>query len=372
MRILAIINTLDLGGAETLLCDLAPALQRLGAETDVLCLSAREFPLERELHQKGIMVVHGTRPSPYSPLQIVAVKKQVSKGNYDVVHSHLFPAQLWTAMGAELANSRIPLVTTEHNTWNRRRKWYFRPLDRWMYKKYAAIACIGATTESALQNWLPDRPLPTKVVLNGINLARFDQAGASRKLPKFDKSLTTLICVASLNDRKGQDVLLRAASLLPDTEVLLVGEGPGRPALKRLAEELGISRRVQFLGIRRDIPDLLAASDIYVQPSRWEGFGIAAVEAMAAGLPVIASDVPGLREGVGDSGLLFEAGSHYSLKDCIERLIGEPNSRKELASRAVSRAQQFTVETTALAYLRLYESVCRRPPRHCAANGQVA
>ncbi len=100
-----------------------------------------------------------------------------------------------------------------------------------------------------------------------------------------------------------------APSAQSNVELLLVGDGVKRPDLERLAAELKIVERVRFLGNRSDVPDILAAADIYIQPSRWDGFGIAALEAMAAGLPVVVSNVPGLRDVVGDAGLLFEAGS---------------------------------------------------------------
>ena len=364
MRVLEIINTLNMGGAETLLCDLVPALMQLGAQVDILCLSGLTFPLEKELAMKGIKAVHTAPQSPYSPLQIFGVKKQILAGNYDVIHSHLFPAQLWTVIGARMANANVPLVTTEHNTWNRRRREWFRPLDRWMYRRYSAIACIGAATESALQAWISGDPLPSRVILNGINVERFSHATCLSDFQPSAKTVTTLMCVASLNDRKGQEVLLQAASLLPDTEVWLVGEGPKRTDLERLVKELHLGERVRFLGNRRDIPDLLHAADIYVQPSHWEGFGIATVEAMAAGLPVVASNVAGLREVVGDAGLLFAPGSVSDLKECIARLVSKPDLRQEVASRASLRARQFSIDSTATEYLQLYQSVCpeTKPP----------
>ncbi len=361
MRVLQIIGNLDLGGAETLLCDLVPELRRLGAETEVLCLSAREFPLELELVRQGITPMHAVAASPYSPRQILNVRKQVLEGNYDVVHSHLFPEQLWACLGVRLANRNIPLVTTEHNTWNRRRRKVFWPLDRWMYAQYASVICIGTSTESALKDWIGDEHLPTEVILNGIVVERFRHASAGRSRSVSPPGPVTLICVASLTDRKGQEVLLQAASQLPGTEVLLVGEGPQRAELEELASQLKMTERVRFLGIRRDIPELLAAASIYVQPSHWEGFGIATVEAMAAGLPVVASNVAGLREVVGGAGLLFEPGSAESLRECIERLMREAALRAQLGSMAAERAGLFSIETTARAYLQVYKSVCGMP-----------
>jgi len=270
----------------------------------------------------------------------------------------LFPTQLWTCLGARMANRGVPLVTTEHNTWNRRRRAGFRALDRWMYSQYAVVACIGTGTESALQDWIGHQA-STRVVPNGIDLERFTRASRQRS-GKDAGARTIVICVASLSDRKGHEVLLEAVSQLPETELLLVGDGPRRAELERLAGELGIGERVRFLGVRNDVPEILANGDIYVQPSHWEGFGIAALEAMASGLPVVASNVAGLREVVGEAGLLFEAGSATNLRECLARLIADPDLGFRLGGTGAQRSQEFSIEATAVAYRELYKAVLGR------------
>jgi glycosyltransferase involved in cell wall biosynthesis len=226
-----------------------------------------------------------------------------------------------------------------------------------MYSKYAAIACIGISARDALRDWLDQEGPPITIIPNGIDVERFARESKARKKGKASTGATILICVANLADGKGHEVLLHAVSLLPATELLLVGEGPKRSDLQRLTQELGIAERVRFLGRRNDVPELLATADIYVQPSYWEGFGIATLEAMAAGLPVVASDVPGLRDVVGDAGLLAPAGSAVDLANCIAQLLSDPDLQSRVALLAQQRSKQFSIETTASAYLQLYKSV---------------
>ena len=140
---------------------------------------------------------------------------------------------------------------------------------------------------------------------------------------------------------------------------MLVGEGRLTKQLQRRAAELGVASRVHFFGKRRDVPQLLKAADLYVQPSRVEGFGIAALEAMASGLPIIASNVAGLAEVVGENGMLFPAGDHRRLAECLKLLLEDSALRQQLSAAATKRAQMFSVAKTRDCYEALYREVLR-------------
>jgi glycosyltransferase involved in cell wall biosynthesis len=142
-----------------------------------------------------------------------------------------------------------------------------------------------------------------------------------------------------------------------DVDLALVGDGELRGQFERQAESLGIAKRVHFLGARSDVAELLKMADIYVHVPVFEGFGIAAAEAMAAGKPIIASDVPGLAQVVGDAALLVPPSDSEALAAAIRRLIASPELRLQLARAAVERSSQFSIEKTVEAYIELYRAI---------------
>ena len=129
--------------------------------------------------------------------------------------------------------------------------------------------------------------------------------------------------------------------------------------VKQYASELGVSDRVKFLGMRQDIPALIASCDIGIQSSHWEGFGLTAVEFMAAGKPVIASRVPGLEQVVEGAGALFEKGNDLELAAIIKRLAANRNEYNRVAERCRIRAKEYDISKMAKAYVNVYQSLMK-------------
>jgi glycosyltransferase involved in cell wall biosynthesis len=171
------------------------------------------------------------------------------------------------------------------------------------------------------------------VIANGVSLERFSQRSAQR-------SVNTIITVANLRQEKAHEVLLAAAARLapryPNLQVLIVGDGPRAAELRALATTLGVGTQVSFLGHREDIPALLAQADAYVLPSRSEAFPNGAIEAMAAGLPVVASRVGGLLDLIDDgrTGLLVKPDDPSALADALESLVLSPAHAAKLGASA--------------------------------------
>src|SRR5271165_4339427 len=126
MRVLHVIDSLNRGGAEVMLTDMAPRFRQWGVTCDVIALMRRPSPLEQTLREAGVDLRFTGVRGLNSPMQVAALVKLVH--GYDLVHVHLFPAQLWMVLASSHLRPRVPIVTTEHNTWNRRRKWWFRPV----------------------------------------------------------------------------------------------------------------------------------------------------------------------------------------------------------------------------------------------------
>ncbi len=354
MKVLQVINNLTIGGAEVLLRDLVPRLRYRGIDVSVAPLNLTGSHLERELLSIGVPFLSNNQCNLYSPRNILWLARQLQK--FDIVHAHLFPTQLWVAMASCLfGKKRTILVTTEHSTYNRRRIVCFRPFDRWMYSKYLTIICISNATALTMTKWIPDIARKITIIPNGINLEKFRTARASNK-SKNPQTPPVVLSIGRLEPQKDHATVLRAIEKLPDVQLIMVGDGKMRLQLERLAFSLGISNRVHFLGERHDIPELMQMADVYVQSSCWEGFGIAALEAMAGGLPVVSSNVPGLSDVVGSAGMLFPPGDNEALATVLSTLLFSAELRKDLSLAGMEKAREYSIDKTADLYVDLYRN----------------
>jgi glycosyltransferase involved in cell wall biosynthesis len=167
----------------------------------------------------------------------------------------------------------------------------------------------------------------------------------------------TIGFVGRLAEEKGVDLLLRAMRDLPGAAAVLVGDGPDRAALERLAGELGLRDRVVFIGWSDDVRRLLPTFDVLVQPSRREGFGISIVEAMLAEVPVVATDAGGMAEVVADgvTGFTVAAENAPAIGAAVGTLLADPERRRSMGARGREIAlQHFSAETMAASFARLY------------------
>jgi glycosyltransferase involved in cell wall biosynthesis len=356
MRVVHVINSLNRGGAEVMLTAMAPHFQVRGVTCDVVVLLHRPSPLEQSLLNDDIRLQFTGVSKLYS-LRQVSVLSQLLRG-YDLIHVHLFPAQLWTVLAAASWRPRTPLVMTEHNTWNARRRWWLQPLDRWMYPHYTHIACNSEATAESLMQWCPGVAEKITVIPNGIPLDVFENAQPA-ELENVPGNVTRLVFVGRFEAQKDHATLLRALPSIPGAHLIFVGDGPLRPQLEQMAQSFGVWNRVTFLGWRQDVGAILKASDIYVHSTHSDGFGIAACEAMAAGLPVVASDVPGLAQLVAGVGILFPVEDDRALAYHLNALIQLPERRSEMRKAGVRRARQLSIENTVDGYIRMYESVLK-------------
>jgi glycosyltransferase involved in cell wall biosynthesis len=354
MRVLQVIDSLPLAGAEVLVKDMAPRFRKRGIDCDVAVLRKIGSPLESELQACGV-ALHSTNVTHlYSPRQVLPLAKLMQ--GYDIIHVHLFPAQLWAIVAAKRLRTRIPLVTTEHNTWNARRRWWLRPFDTWMYPHYKCIACNSQATAEELIRWVPKTARRIRVIPNGIPLESFESA-APAELPALPPDMLRAVFVGRFEPQKDHLTLLRAVAQVSSLHLLLVGDGPLRPQLEGQTRSLGIHDRVTFLGKRTDVSSILKASDIYVHSTTSDGFGIAACEAMAAGLPVVASDVPGLAQVIEGAGVRFPIGDDKALAHELLALVSSPERRREMGQASRQRARAFNIEATVDTYLELYRQV---------------
>lgn len=332
-RVLHIPCDLAGGGAERLVLDLcrrsSPAFQHAVAPLH------RTGRLRASFQDAGIPIHDLGRWRGGPGLLAVGRIARLSR-QFDIVHTHLWAGDLWGRLGAGLAGHRA-VLSTEHNT---------RPEDSWRQALGVALSPLSrrvvAVSEAAREVLLSAGVAPARVAVidNGVDLARF------RPAPRPHGQIRTVLAIGRLVPQKGFDLLVQAMAGLPELDLLIVGEGPQAPLLR--------APRVELRGWVPDVPALLAQAELVVVPSRWEGFGLVAVEAMAAGVPVIASDVPGLREVLGEAAVRVPAGDARALQEAIGAVAADPERRRRMQEEGLRQAARFGIEASVAAYERLY------------------
>lgn len=360
MRILHIINDLDTGGAQKLVADLAV----LQSEKSEIHLEVATLFGDKDGAFKNWLESHTAIPvkslnlrNPFMPQSVMKIRRLIK--DFDIVHAHLFPAGYLCV----LANTGLgrKLIYTEHSTTNRRRDHkILRPLERAVYSKFDAIGCISNATRQNLLNWLGEKMADkTLVIHNGVDLSGFRLPAPFDQHEIFGRAGKPVLMISRFSKSKDHAAAVKSLSHISDPEVFMAfaGDGECLEHIKLLAEECCVMSRCVFLGTRTDIPRLISASYIGLQSSRWEGFGLTALEMMAGGLPVVASDIEGLREVVGNAGLLFQPGDPIELAARINALISDSTLKSEVIDQCRKRSETFDIRNTADKYFNLYLSL---------------
>jgi glycosyltransferase involved in cell wall biosynthesis len=275
-----------------------------------------------------------------------------------VAHAHLFHA-------ATLVRLLVPRparrVSSLHVVERRRLPLRFA-VARWLAGRDDATTAVSDAVAEFAQSRLG--VTAPRVVPNGVDLARFatlpDRAAARAALGLGDGPLVGAL--GRLDRQKGFDVLLPALVELEGVSLALAGAGPEREALEAQARTLGIADRVRFLGLLDDVRPLLAACDVFCMPSRWEGFGLALAEAMACGLPCVASRIDSLPEVLGDAGVLVPVEDPRALAQAVDALLADPDGARALGEAARARAQRYAVESMVAGYAAIYAEVAGGGP----------
>jgi glycosyltransferase involved in cell wall biosynthesis len=296
------------------------------------------------------------------PLWIPRFAWRLRRERIDLVHSHEFAMNVYAGAAARLAG--LPTLATLHG-----RHWATEAPRR--ARAYRVLRRLGmriVAVSQDLAGFLADRlELPAdaiEVVYNGIELAPVPEASEREKLRAAVRAELGLardaelaLAVGNLYPVKDHATLLRAARLRPSLAVAIAGRGAEEAPLRRLAAELGITERVRLLGLRDDVARLLAAADVFVQPSRSEGLPLAILEAMAAALPVVATAVGGIHEAVleGETGTLVKPGEPAVLATALAGVLDAPGRSRLLGAAGRARVErEFSVARMAGRYRELY------------------
>lgn len=348
-----------IGGAERLIADLA-AVRVPGLELAV-CTLEEPGELGEILARIGVpchsLGLRHAYDVPRTMGRLVRIARALKA---DILHGHLVHGAFAATLAGQLM--RIPAsVITRHYAMHTR--WYGSRTDRILERSANALASRIFAISEAVRSVLIDegvQPSRVEVIPNGIDVARVRQAASKPELG-LRRGRPILGTVGSLHSRKGHRHLLHSVAELRavgvDLDLVLVGDGPEATTLQELGESLGIAERVRFLGHLTDPYPAMGAFDIYVQPSIEEGFGIAVLEAMALGLPIVATRAGGLPEIVEDgvTGFLVAPGDAGALSAAIGRLLDNAPARDAAGIRGKGVVEaRFDAKAVANSYATAY------------------
>jgi glycosyltransferase involved in cell wall biosynthesis len=376
VRVLYLIDSLGPGGAEHLLAAYLPFLRRAGVVPTVVALQEQQGnPVARRIAAQGIPVAELGIRRLRQRGAFARVREAIAAADPEVVHTQL---EFSAVLGIPAARLRgLPTVATLHTLDapppRSRLALHFR-LMAWALRRARRVIAVSEITRRHYLERARLRPERVVTIFNGIDPTTFQCGPEERARARAEFGIPldapVLATVAVQREPKGIQHMLAAlpqvAAAFPEVRYLLVGDGPYRPALEQQAAQLGIGERVVFAGSREDVARLLAAADIFVLPSLTEALPTVVAEAMAAGLPIVATTVGGIPEMVshGEAALLVPPADPEALAAAVLRLLANPRQAAAMG-RSGRRlvAERFDIRTQARALADDYRALAagRRP-----------
>ncbi len=334
-----------MGGAERLVIDQIHECMRRNIHVHLLTIKSESpHSLSSQCRLSNQYIHHVRVRSIYDVQSWYQIYSCIKKVNPDVVMTHLWFSNTIGRVCAWLAGIRR-IISFEHNIYDmvKNKKMFFT--DRILQHLSTYIIAVSESVKDSLVTHGIDEE-KIIVLLNGIDIQRFvSPPDTSRELFGYTQSDFVFVCVARLIHQKGIDILIHALSFVPQAKLVLVGQGSDQRKLEKLATDTCVQDRVCFLGTHSDIPTLLALSDCFVLPSRYEGLGIVVLEAMAARLPIIISDFEAGRHMIenGTHGLVVPREDISALAQAMNIMKNNRAFRVSCSTQAVKRVQQFSI-----------------------------
>ena len=356
MRVAHVHRMRGIGGSERHLLALLPALAQLGVEPVFVGLDDPAWTpndFYDALAETGVEAIRLRSARDVEPSLLLSLTGALRRLRPDVVHTHLVHADVYGALG-----SRAPLVSTKHND-DRFRTGPFRFFERMLTRRAASVIAI---TEALARFSVERVGLPRdKVEVVHYGLDELPRAWGVNPPSAVPEQARVILAVTRLIEQKGVDRAVRALAAVRDEHpaavLVVLGEGPERPRLEALARELGVADAVFLVGRVPDVAAWLQRAELLVHPARWEGFGLALLEAMLASLPIVATNVSAIPELVvdGESGLLVEPDN---LAQALGRVLRDAELAARLGREGFARARrEFSRERMARRTLEIYERI---------------
>jgi glycosyltransferase involved in cell wall biosynthesis len=344
-----------IGGSERHLLTLLPALAKRGADVSFIGLdnpAGAPDPFYDELEAHGVPFERLRSAHDLDPVLAVRLPRAVHARHPDILHTHLVHADVYGALAPG-----VRLVSTKHNP-DPFRLGPFRRVERALARRTRRIIAIS---EAVRRFSIDEVGLPAeKFELVYYGLDELPRPWGSNPPLPVPEGAPLLLCVARLTMQKGIDIAIRALPRVPAATLLVLGDGTGRAALRRLANELGVGDRLVMPGRVGDVASIYRRADVVVHPVRWEGFGLAMLEAMLAEKPVVATRAGAAPELVvdGQTGVIVPASDSPALAAAVSSLISDPARSAALGRAGLARARaEFSVELMTDRTIEVYERV---------------
>lgn len=356
-RIAHLIETDGPGGAERMVALLAAAFQSGGCPSVVVLPTNGEGWLARQLDGTSVVIEHLALRGPPSPRPILALARLLRRHRVDVVHSHEFTMAVVGSAAARLAG--VPHFVSMHGG-----RYYASALHRRLAMRVAVGISAGVVgvSQSAAEHLREDLHLRgnrVSVIPNGVRRPP-RAAGTLRSELGLAADDRLVVAVGNLYPVKGHDILVAAladlARTVPNVHVAIAGRGDMQEPLQRQAEQLGVAARLHLLGYRADVGNVLASADVFAMPSRSEGLPLAVLEAMFAGLPIVATDVGDVATVLDQgSGIVVPPGDPAKLAAGLRTMLTDEPEARRYAQAALERAsEEYDLARTVERYAALF------------------
>jgi glycosyltransferase involved in cell wall biosynthesis len=365
ISVMYFIDSMNFGGAEMLLLNLASALKKRGYRVSVRY--STPGPLVKEFEKIDIPVVRLPRLARVDPFLLLRMWREILLEKPDIVHTHLFKSDFHGRIAARLAGVPV-VVSTLHNCDN----WAKNPVLSRIYGLTARLADKIIAVSQEVKDFAVSVGLSRteylEIIPNAVPFEQFRKNNVLRKKVRSELNISengpVLGIVARLSEQKDHANFIQAAKLIyqevPETHFLIVGDGPLRKSLEDLANSLDLGHVVIFCGARRDIRAIYSALDILVFSSRWEGLPVALLEGMAAELPIVATAVGGIPGTLKDQmmGYLVPPADTVALANACLQLVKNPEMRRKMGTAGYEHVKSnYSVDTMVNATFKLYQTL---------------
>ncbi len=364
-NVLHVVSSLPVGGVENMLLKVVRGYDKKRFNVSVCCIK-EGGDIADELIRSGhkVDVLNKMKGRGFDWSAVYALYKLLKRENIHVLRTHQYHANLYGRLAGILAGVPV-MVPSFHSSYKspNEPKIHRRFLNRLLAFFSDKLVAVSNTVASDIMRYDGVNAKKIKVNYNGIVMDKFNQdtpkqeAGRLMNIPVHSLLVGT---TGRLKEEKGHKILLSAVSGLKDTSVAIAGDGPLRAELRGLADRLKVDCTFTGQLSPEKIPLFLNSLDIFCFPSLWEGFPTALIEAMAAGLPVVASDIPSNREVLADTGIFVPRGDEEALAKTIKMLIDDPSLRNELGGKARERSKSFSIGNTVKTYENLFGDILKK------------